>query len=168
MSLLYTDSLLLRIYDEDCIRKVLHLLDTAKVLLKLLPLFLQLDNFLLRQYLKSTVLRHGLDLFQSCDTALDSLEVGHHTAQPSLVYIEHTATLSLGTDCVLSLLLGTNEQDGATVCSNIKYSIVSLVYFANRLLKINDVDTISLGVDVRSHFRVPSSCLMSEMNTSFQ
>ena len=79
MSLLYADSLLLRIYDEDSIRQFLHLFDTAKVLLQLLPLFLDLDNFLLRQYIESTVLSHGLDCFQSCDTALNGLEVGQHT-----------------------------------------------------------------------------------------
>ena len=32
---------------------------------------------------------------------------------------------------------------------------------------LNDVDTVSLCVDVGSHLRIPSSCLMSEMNTCF-
>jgi hypothetical protein len=36
------------------------------------------------------------------------------------------------------------------------------------LLKIDDIDTISLHIDVRSHFGVPSSCLVSEMHTCFQ
>ena len=40
VSFLYTDSFLLRIYDKDSVRDLLHFLDTAKVLLKLLPLFL--------------------------------------------------------------------------------------------------------------------------------
>ena len=76
---LYTDSFLLRIYDEDCIWDSLHILDTAKVLLKLLPFFLQFDNFLLRKNFECTIFRHLFDCFESCDSALDCLEVCKHT-----------------------------------------------------------------------------------------
>ena len=44
---------------------------TAKVLLKLNKLFAKLDNFFLRKYVECSVSFHCLDLFQSCDTALD-------------------------------------------------------------------------------------------------
>src|SRR5699024_873214 len=108
---------------------------------------------------------HSFDFFQSCNSALDCLEVGQHTAKPSLIYIEHTAALSLCLDCILSLFLGTYEQDCSAVCHDISYCIVSIVNHSYRLLQVDDVDTVTLGVNIRSHFRVPSSCLMSEMNT---
>ena len=168
MCFLYADSLLLRVYYEDRIRGSLHVLDTAKVLLKLLPLFFQCDNFLLRQHIKGSVLRHLLDSLQAGDSALDGLEVGQHTAEPTLIYIVHTATLCLNLDSVLSLLLSTYEQDLATFSSDIEYGLVSLIYLAYRLLQVDDVDAVTLCVDVRSHLGVPASCLMSEMNTCFQ
>ena len=168
MCFLDTDSLLLRIYNEDSVRDLLHLLDTAKVLLKLLPLFLQTDYFLLRKYIKCTILRHSLDLFESLNTSLDCLEVCQHTTEPSLVYIVHTATLCLSLDRILSLLLCTYKKNVTTVCNDILYCIVSCVYHSYRLLQIDNVDTITLCVNVLSHFRVPSSCLMSEVYTCFQ
>ena len=94
---------------------LLHVLDTAKVLLQLIPLLLECDNFLLGQHIESSVLSHLLDCSQAGNTALDGLEVGQHTAEPSLVYIVHTAALCLGLDSILCLLLGTNKQDGAAV-----------------------------------------------------
>ena len=62
--------------------------------------------------------------FRLIDTALDGLEVGQHSAEPSLIYIVHSAALSLGLDSVLSLFLGTNEKNVATLSSDIKYCLV--------------------------------------------
>ena len=168
MSFLNTDLFLLRVNYEDCIRDTWHILDTAKVLLKLLPLLLQLDNFLLWQYIKGTVLRHGLDLTKTSDSALDGLEVSKHTTKPSLVYIIHTTSLCLSCYCILCLLLCSYEKDVSALCSNVEDSLVSFVNLAYRLLQVDDVDTVSLGIDVWSHLRVPSSGLMSKMNTSFK
>ena len=70
--------------------------------------------------------------------------------QPSLVYIVHTTTLSLNLYSVLCLLLGTNEQNGATLCGDLGYCLVSLVNLYNGLLQVDDVDTVSLGEDVRT------------------
>ena len=79
MSFLNTDSLFFRIYNEDSIRDSVHLFDTAKVFLKFIPLFFEVDNFFFRQNIKCSILRHFLDCFQSCDTALDCFEVCEHT-----------------------------------------------------------------------------------------
>ena len=40
--------------------------------------------------------------------------------------------------------------------------------FDNGLLQIDDVDAVSLGEDVRSHLGVPTSCLVTEMDTCLQ
>ena len=55
MSFLNTDLFFLRIYYEDCIWEFLHILDTAKVLFKLIPFFLDVNNFLLRKNIKCTI-----------------------------------------------------------------------------------------------------------------
>ena len=168
MSFLNTDSFFFRIYYEDSIRDFLHVFDTAKVFLQFIHLFFQSDNFFFRQYIKSTVFLHSLDLFQTFDSALDGLEVCQHTTKPSFVYIVHSASLSFCLNSILSLFLCTNEKNGTAVSYDIFYCFVSCVYHTYCFLQVDDVDTISLCVDVRSHFRVPSSCLMSEMNTCFQ
>ena len=76
---LYTDSFFFRIYDEDRIRNLFHFFDSAKVLLQFFPLFFQLDYFFFRKYIKCSVFCHSLDVFQTCDTALDCLEVCQHS-----------------------------------------------------------------------------------------
>ena len=145
-----------------------HFLDAAKVLLKLLPLFVELCDFLLGKYVECAVLGHSFDLLETLDPALDGLEVCEHAAQPSLVYIVHAAALSLSLDCVLCLLLGAYEEDGSALLSDLEYCSVSLVNLYDRLLKVDDVDPVSLCEDVGSHLGVPASCLMTEMYACFK
>ena len=111
---------------------------------------------------------HGVELLKSCDSSLNGLEVGHHAAEPSGVYIMCACAGSLFLDGISSLLLGAYEQDLAAVCCNFVYEVVSLVELSYGLLKIDDVDAVSLGEDVGSHFRVPSSCLVTEMYACFE
>ena len=127
MCFLYADAFLLRIYYENSVWDSLHVLDTAKVLLELLLLFLKLDNFFLRKNIKCSVLFHLLDVLKSLDSALDCLEVSEHTAKPSLINIVHSATLCLSLNCVLSLLLSTYEKDCSALLCNIIYCIVSFI-----------------------------------------
>ena len=168
MSFLYADSFFLRVNYEDCIREFLHLFDAAQVLLQFFHFFSQSDDFFFRKYVERAVFFHSLDLFQSVDTALDRLEVGQHAAQPSFVNIEHTAALCLSLDRILSLLFGSYEKDVSAVCSDICHCFISLVYFSYGFLQVDDINTISLGIDVLRHLRVPSSGLMSEMYACFQ
>ena len=168
MSFLYADSFFFRVYDKDSVRNSLHFFDTAQVFLKFFQLFLQSDNFFLRQNIECSISFHCFDFFQSCNSALDCLEVGQHTTQPSLVYIEHSTTLSFNFDSILSLFFSSYEQDCAAVSCDISYSFVSIIYHSNGFLQVDNVDTVSLCVDVFSHFRVPSSCLVSKMYTGFQ
>ena len=168
MCFLNTDPFLLRIDNEDSARKLLHLNDTAKVLLKLLLFLLDVDNFLLGKNIKSAVLRHSADRLQALDTGLDGLEVGQHAAKPSLVDIELTATKRFGSDRILCLLLGADKKDRAAVSDDLVDRLVCLVNFTYGLLEIDDVDTVALGIDVGSHLRIPSPGLMAEVNTSFE
>ena len=77
MCLSDTDSLLLGIYYEDCIRNTGHVLDSAKVSLELIPLLLELGNFLLGKDFESAVLCHLLDLAKALNAAADSMPPSH-------------------------------------------------------------------------------------------
>ena len=109
-----------------------------------------------------------MELLKSCDSSLDGLEVGHHTTQPSSVYIVSTCTGSLFLDGISSLLLGAYEENFAAVSSYFVNEVVSLVELSYGFLQVNDVDAVSLSEDIGSHLRVPSSCLVTEMYTCFE
>ena len=102
------------------------------------------------------------------NTTLNRLEICHHAAEPTLIDIEHTSTQSLFTNGLLCLLFRTDEENRFPFLGNAAEKIICLVYLAYRLLKIDDIDAIALGEDIPRHLRVPTPCLMSEVNTCLQ
>ena len=168
MSLENSDLLLAGIDDEHSSGLLLHLGDTAHELLKLLYLELELDNFLLGKHIESSVSLHGLELLKSLYTALNGVEVGEHTAEPTGVDIRHAAALSLLADRILSLLLRADEKDLLAVCSDIADRHIGILKLLDRLLKVDDVNTVALRENIGSHFGVPSSGLMTEVHTCFK
>ena len=139
--------------------------DTAQGALQLFLLAAQQQQFLLG------VLRTGdvveVDLFQFLH-AIDALgnggEVGEHAAQPAVVHVGHVHAGGLLGDGFLSLLLGTHEQNGATVSHGVLDCFVGAVNEAQRLLQVNDVDAIALGEDETLHLGVPTAGLVAEVN----
>ena len=109
-----------------------------------------------------------MELLKSCDSSLNGLEVSHHTAEPSCVYIVSACTESLFLNGIACLLLGSYEKNIVAVLSNTLDESISFVELLYSLLEIDNVDTVSLGEDVGSHFRVPSSCLVTEMYACFE
>ena len=128
----------------------------------------ELRNFLLRQFLEGSVFLHLLDIVQSLDSAADGFVVGQHSAQPSLIDIILSASGSLVKDRVLRLLLCSHKENRLAGFGNVLHERIRFLNFLHRLLQIDNVDSISLCEDVRSHLRIPSPGLMSEMNTGFQ
>ena len=168
MSLGDSVALLAGVNDEQCAGQLLHLLDAAEILLQLLDLAHVLDDFLLGQHIESAVGLHGLELVQTIHAGTHGLEVGHHTAQPTSVDIVLTAAGSLVTDGVLSLLLGADEQDALAVLAELTDEVISLFQLLHGLLQIDDVDAVTLGVDVGSHLGVPATGLMTEVHACLQ
>ena len=56
------------------------------------------------------------------------------------------------------------------VCEIIEFWNIIICFFqlADRLLKVDNVDAVALREDVRSHFRVPASGLMTEVYAGFE
>ena len=69
---------------------------------------------------------------------------------------------------VLSLLLCADKQNVAALSRYIACEDVSFVKLFNGLLKVDNVNSVALGENVLRHFRVPASCLVSEMNARFK
>ena len=162
------DTLFAWVNDEDDVWNFFHVLDTTKVLFQFLHLVLHTDNFFFCILLKRTVSFHTLKFFKSLNTSLNSFEVSKHTTKPSLINVEHTTSLSFSFNGLLCLLLSTYKKYCTTFCNSVFDCVVRIVYKANSFLKVDDVDAITLSVDVLLHFRVPSSCLVSEVNTCFK
>ena len=156
------------VHNKQRTGELLHVLDAAQILLQLGDLALELDNFLLGQHGKGAVCLHLAQLGQTVHPGPHGLKVGEHTAQPTSVDIVHAYALSLFADGVLSLLLGADEQQGLAIGGQVAHKVIGLFQLANGLLQVNDIDTVALRVDVRSHFRVPAAGLMSEMDASLQ
>ena len=61
-----------------------------------------------------------------------------------------------------------DKQNLAAVRRNVAREHISLVKLFNGFLKVDNVNSVAFGENVLCHFRVPASCLMSEMNTRFK
>ena len=127
-----------------------------------------LHDFLLGKHVEGAILLHLLELVQTVHTGTHGLEVGHHTAQPAGVDIEHTTTGSLFLDGLLSLLFGAHEQQGLAVFGHRADEGISLLQLFHRLLQVDDIDAVTLGVDVSGHLGVPTAGLVAEMYTGLQ
>ena len=161
-------ALLARVNDEQSAGELLHLLDAAEVLLELGDLAFKLDDFLLGKHCEGAVLLHLAQLGKTVDTGAHGLEVGQHATEPTGVDIVLINSFRFFLDSVLRLLLGADKQDVLAVSREITDEVVGFLDLLYGLLQVNDINTIALRVDVGSHFRVPASGLMAEMDTSFE
>ena len=127
-----------------------------------------LSYFLLGKEVEGAVCLHLLEILKSLDGLANGVEVGKHTAGPTYVYVVHSASLSLFLNGVGCLLLGTDEEDGATLLRHLGNVVVSLLELLNGLLKVYDVNTVSLGEDVLCHLRVPLLSRVTEVNACFK
>ena len=96
---------------------------------------------------------------------MNSLEVGQHAAQPAVIHIRHTNALGFFLNCFLSLLLGANEENIATMCNSLLNEVVGLVNVSKSLLEINDVNTVAFSEDETLHLRIPTAGLMTKVCT---
>ena len=139
--------------------------DTGKVALKF-DEFPRLEKrLLLRHGVELTRVAHALIFLHLVDALRDGLEVGQHATQPTLVYVGHATLLGVRLDRVLYLALGSHEHDRSTVRGEIAHECVCIFQTIERLVEIDDVNAVALAVNEPLHFRVPTSGLVSEMDT---
>ena len=157
-----------RVNDEKSARKFLHFLNTAEVFFKFLDFKVKFNNFFLRKKIERAVLFHFAKLRKTLDTGLDSRKVGKHTAEPTGIYIVHADSLGFFLNGFLSLLFRSYEKNAVAGFSNVTNKHIRFFNLFNGLLKVYDVNAVSFGEDVFRHFGVPSSGLVSEVNTCFE
>src|SRR5699024_8712730 len=97
-------------YEQSC-GKLLHILDSAEILLNLLNLEGELSDLLLVKTLKGAVFSHLVELLKTGYSCLNGLKVCHHAAYPSGVDIVSVSSQCLLPDGIACLLLCSYEQN---------------------------------------------------------
>src|SRR6266851_1323715 len=164
----HRDLLFIRVDDEDRIRQPRHVLDSGEIRLQVLALALEFDHFFLRKQIITAIGGHFVEFLESLYGFLYGDPVGQQAAQPALVHVEHRAALRLFRDCILRLALGANEEDDSAVSGQFLHEFRRLFEHLQRLLQIDNVDTIALTKDVFLHLRVPPLRLMPEVNACLE
>ena len=96
------------------------------------------------------------------------MPISERAAQPTVVHVILCTFFGGLSHWILCLALGTNKQDAAAFGYCILDSFQSSVEHWNSLCQIHDVDAITLPINKLTHTRVPSLCLVSKVNASFQ
>ena len=133
-------------------------------------LAIKLDAFLLRQLFVAAISLHSLQLFETLDGFLHGLEVGQQAAEPALIDVVLTGTLSFLADRILSLSLGADKEHGLSSvfgdCARDKRERVAKHSLG--LLQVNNVNAVALAKDVFLHLWIPAPNLVAEMHAGFQ
>src|SRR5207302_5699652 len=88
--------------------------------------------------------------------------------EPPLVHVGHAALVGVRGDRVLRLLLGPDEQHRATAGDEIAYEGIGDLDALQRLIEVDDVDTVALAEDETTHLRVPAPGLVAEVHSGLQ
>ena len=160
--------LLLRVNHEDRCRELLHVTQTTEVALQLGQFTIEQKGFLLDHDVELARCLHALVLEHLGDALRHRFEVGEHATEPTLVDVGHADFLRVTLNWVLSLLLGADEQHAATVGDHVAYKRVGSLDAHERLVEIDDVDAVALTEDETLHLGVPTTSLVSEVDTGFQ
>ncbi|CRH72190.1 Uncharacterised protein [Chlamydia trachomatis] len=146
MSFFNGQSFLVNINNKHCRRSTVHVANTAELLGKLVLFAFKKQKLLLSQTRSTNISEvHFLKFLETLYASGNSLEVRQHTAEPTLAHVRHVHTSSLILHSLLSLLLGTHEQNSTVVSNSLLNEVISLVDHVERLEQIDDMNTIALG-----------------------
>src|SRR5579872_2022434 len=134
----------------------------------MLALAFELNDFLLRQQLVAAIRGHLIELLQPLDRLLHRHPIGEQAAQPALVNVKSAALGRLFGDRILRLTFGSHEQHNLAVGRQILHKLRRLLEHLQRLLQIDDVNSIALSENEFLHLGIPALRLMPEVNTRFE
>src|ERR1017187_6870102 len=154
--------------NEERIRQPLHGLDAGQVGLQVLPLPLQLDNFLFGQQLVAAVNSHLIQFLKALHRLLHGHPVGEQPAEPALVDVRHPRAIGLFGHGFLGLALGADEENRLAAGAQLSDELRRVLEQLERLLQVDDVDPIALAKNVFLHLWIPALGLMPEVNTRFE
>ena len=169
IGLVHRDPLLLGVDHEHETGKTRKVLDSGKVLRKLVALTAHHQLLFLGVVLEITAgLASRLELLETANLLLHRLEVRQQSAQPPLRHVHRSATLGLALHDVDELPLGADEEDVVAAEDHFPRELLRQLQLPQRLLQVDDVNAVSLREDETTHLRVPTAGLVSEVDTGFE
>ena len=84
-----------------------------------------------------------------------------------MIYIILAAAFGIFLDQVLSLSFGADKQNFTALGSNFARCIQSSVQHRISFLQVNNVNVVFFAVNIRSHARIPTTGVVTEVNAGF-
>ena len=157
-----------RIDHDDRFRHPVHVADAFQVPANLLVLSFQSRLALLRVRRHFAAFLKRVEFVESLQPAADGAEVCQRATEPTLADVRHSRSFSRFLDRLSRLAFGSDKEDETSGCGNFLQVPLSSQYAANCLFNVDDVDEIPAAVNVRSHFRIPSTRAVTKMDTRLQ
>ena len=154
--------------NEQSGRQTIQIGNTAQSLFQLGTLTRDLQFFTLRQIVKRSVLFHFIDGRHLLHSLTNRREVSQHTTRPTLDNIWHIHSRSLVGDNLFGLFLSSDEQNFFARFSDRFQCSCGFVDLCYGFIQVDNVDTVTLHENIRSHSRIPFSFQVPKMNTGFQ
>ena len=153
--------------DDERAGELFHVTDTFKVPLDLALLALELALHLLGIAGEVVARFDGVELVEALETSTDGAEVGERAAQPTLGDVMLLYGRNAGFDDVLSLTLGTNKADFLAIHHQLGDKLFGNKQTLNGFLNIDNMNAVTLAIDVWLHFGVPTAGTLAKVNTGF-
>ena len=163
--LLHGDRLTPRVHHEHGTGQAPHVLHAHEVLVELEPLAIQHQALFLRVELEGVLFVTTTEFFHPTNLTADGLEVGEHSTQPTLRHIERATTGCFFFDDTPELALRGEEKNPLTTENHPANRILSRLKAVQGFAEVDDVDPVAFPEDVGTHFGVPPTGLVSEVDS---
>ena len=157
-----------RVNNESKLRNALHIFDTPQGEIEFVKFTLESKNFFFGIAVDCAVSEHLFQFFETVNAFLNGNKVGKRTAHPTESYIWLTCSFSFLCYSFLSLTFCADEKNFAAVGNSFNDFVVSCAEKFYSLLQVNDMYTITSAKNVRTHFWIPATGLVTKMYTSFE
>ena len=162
------DGLLVGVENEQQVGQPAHVLDAAERALKLVAQAGAPQQFLFGQAAGLLLLKLLLEGAQTPDRDRDRLPVRQRSAEPTLVDVELSAALGGRGDGLGRLPLGPDEQHPAAAGDDVAHLDERAMEQRHGLLQVDDMGVVANAEQVRSHFRVPTTGRVTEVDAGFE
>src|ERR1700730_16425413 len=154
--------------NEHGIGKLRHILDSFEILKEVLHFALEARFFFLRELIHAAIFGHGLQQLQTLDRFLQRRPVRQRATQPAVVHEKCAAALRLFGDRFLGLALSAHKKNVPSLRGKFTNEATGFAEHFQRLLKIDNVNAVAFPENILLHFRIPASCLVTEVNSGLQ
>ena len=153
------------VYDKENAGLAFHRLDSTQGPFHFGHLAGVVQAFFFGAGFKPTIFPFSLHANEAVNGFPNGTVVCEGSTEPAVVYEILAAALTLFSDDVCGRALGPNKEDLLALGNLGGNETGGFNEAPSRLVEIDDVNTILITVNVRTHLRIPQTCPVAEMNT---